>query len=362
MLKYRLHGDVREQHGCVARAHLRGHRTDGVSAKSDNLDYGAPSKAEKLIDREGYALGYRQDWKIPRWVTYRLTKEEVLNQVVGRVDDFQPDPLLPHGPQLSDYKGSGYDRGHMAPAADMKWSPAAMKECFYLSNMVPQDRGNNGGIWNEIEIAVRGFAVSEGSVFVVTGPVVGADHASVGLGRVAVPDGLWKVVYDETPPEKMIAFYVPNKPMPGRPSDYVKTVDEIERMTGMSFFPALSKSKACLKKSVAPGKWHWSKQGKNFKANTQRDIPLIKVGPGKAATQPSGDVRLPAFREEYRAGGAMPVGSRTPAPVCDKWPDTGWWLSTNSMKRHNRGCENYRKTRGYPCSKSEGSPCGKCGG
>lgn len=67
-------------------------------------------------------------------------------------------------------------------------------------------------------------------------------------------------------------------------------------------------------------------------------------------------------RVEYRAGNTMPVGSRTPAPVCDKWPDTGWWLSTNSMKRHNRKCENYRKTRGYPCRKDEGSPCGKCGG
>ena len=70
----------------------------------------------------------------------------------------------------------------------------------------------------------------------------------------------------------------------------------------------------------------------------------------------------PASRVEYRAGNAMPVGSRTAAPVCDKWPDTGFWLSTTSNKRHNRKCENYRKTRGYPCSKGEGSPCSKCGG
>ena len=67
-------------------------------------------------------------------------------------------------------------------------------------------------------------------------------------------------------------------------------------------------------------------------------------------------------RIEYRAGNAMPVGSRTPAPVNSTWPETGYWLSTNSNKRHNRNCENYRKTRGYPCSKSEGVPCGKCGG
>ena len=67
-------------------------------------------------------------------------------------------------------------------------------------------------------------------------------------------------------------------------------------------------------------------------------------------------------RVEYRAGSALPVSSRTAAPVNDTWPDTGFWLSTNSNKRHNRKCENYRKTRGYPCSSSEGTPCGKCGG
>ena len=69
-----------------------------------------------------------------------------------------------------------------------------------------------------------------------------------------------------------------------------------------------------------------------------------------------------ADRVEYRAGNKMPIGSRTPAPVCDQWPDTGYWLSTNSNKRHNRNCENYRKTRGYPCRKNDGDRCGKCGG
>ena len=75
-----------------------------------------------------------------------------------------------------------------------------------------------------------------------------------------------------------------------------------------------------------------------------------------------GDLSPSVSRVEYRAGNKMPVGSRTPAPVCDKWPDTGYWLSTNSNKRHNRNCENYRKTRGYPCRKNEGDRCGKCGG
>ena len=87
--------------------------------------------------------------------------------------------------------------------------------------------------------------------------------------------------------------------------------------------------------------------------------------PGRARS-PSAPHGVPspstADRVEYRAGNEMPVGSRTPAPVCDQWPDTGYWLSTNSNKRHNRNCENYRKTRGYPCQKNEGERCGKCGG
>ena len=77
---------------------------------------------------------------------------------------------------------------------------------------------------------------------------------------------------------------------------------------------------------------------------------------------PSNEITLPAYRVEYRAGSALPVSSRTAAPINDTWPDTGYWLSTNSNKRHNRKCENYRKTRGYPCSSSDGTPCGKCGG
>lgn len=81
----------------------------------------------------------------------------------------------------------------------------------------------------------------------------------------------------------------------------------------------------------------------------------------KTAAQPTAAPST-ASRVEYRAGSALPVSSRTAAPVNDIYPDTGFWLSTNSNKRHNRKCENYRKTRGYPCSSSDGTPCGKCGG
>lgn len=230
-----------------------------VAPARDNLVYGVPGPCDKVVDREGYALGYKAAWKTARWVMYRLTDDEVVTQVARRSDVFAPDPLIPNGPQLDDYRGSGYDRGHLAPAADMKWSRQAMTECFYLSNMVPQDRGNNSGIWNEIENTVRGFACAEGSVFVVTGPVTPDPPAlSIGKGRVAVPTELWKVVYDETPPKKMIGFIVPNRNVKGKPRDYACSVEEVERRTGLKFFPKLS-GKDSLKTSFDASAWDWSK-------------------------------------------------------------------------------------------------------
>ena len=140
-------------------------------------------------------------WEQSLWVTYRLTADEVLSQVTKRIDNFQEDPKNPFGSaSLEDYRRSGFDRGHLAPAADMKWSRKTMEECFYLSNMSPQNRRCNAGIWNEIENTVRGFACSKKSVFIVTGPVVSKNTKTIGLNRVAVPEGFYKVISDEAPP------------------------------------------------------------------------------------------------------------------------------------------------------------------
>lgn len=327
---------------------------------SDHLEYGIPGQYDQLLGREGFALGYSSKWKQPRWVSYRLTADEVTGAVVARSNDFQPDPdIRGTQAQLEDYRGSGYDRGHNAPSADMKWSARAMRECFYLSNMSPQDGACNSGIWNEIENTVRGFACREGKVFVLTGPYVGsATPKTIGRTcRVVVPDGFWKVVYDETPPCKMIGFIVPNRQCPGKPVAYACSVADVERKTGLEFFKKLPCDQQALKRVFKATDWDWSKSQRKYAANDgirplSNDVQSAKVS----------DSYFSGNREEYSAGGAMPVGSRKAAPVCDKWPDTGWWLSTNSNKRHNRKCENYRKTRGYPCGKDEGVPCKKCGG
>lgn len=326
----------------------------------DNLTYGIPGSYDQLLDREGFALGYSSEWKQPRWVSYRLTADEVLGTVVARSNDFQPDPdIRGTQAQLEDYRGSGYDRGHNAPSADMKWSARAMRECFYLSNMSPQDGACNSGVWNEIENTVRGFACREDKIFVLSGPYVeSATPKTIGRTcRVVVPDGFWKVIYDETPPEKMIGFIVPNRNVKGKPRDFACSVAEVEKKTGLVFFKKLPSGKQALKRSFNASDWDWSKSQRKYVAND-----AIKPLPNDGQAAKTSDSYFDGIREEYRAGGAMPVGSRKAAPVCDKWPDTGWWLSTNSNKRHNRKCENYRKTRGYPCRKDEGVPCKKCGG
>ena len=209
----------------------------------DNLDYGVPCTADQIVNRVGYALGYSQRHKQPLWVAYRLTADEVTNVVVRRADNFMFDASIIGGSAtLEDYRGSGYDRGHLAPAADMKWSPQAMEESFLLSNICPQKNAFNGGIWKRLEEWVRGLAVRRGSVFVITGPIFPDDeeHVTIGASPVTVPKFFFKVVLDERPPKRMMGFIMPN--VPNRNIyKFAVSVDEVEEATGMDFFNKLPK-------------------------------------------------------------------------------------------------------------------------
>lgn len=207
---------------------------------SDNLDYGVPS-ADCVVDRMGYTLGYSEEHEEARWVMYRLTREEVLTRKSVRTDDFKEDPNIVSSSALpSDYSRSGYDRGHLAPAEDMKFSEDAMRDSFYMSNMTPQRPEFNRGIWKRLEKQVRRFAYKEGSVFVITGPVLQRNLKKIGRAtKVSVPQQFYKIVYDETPPQKMIAYVLPNTGSNGPLESFVTTVDEVERITGLDFFSKL---------------------------------------------------------------------------------------------------------------------------
>ena len=159
-----------------------------------------------------------------------------------RYNKFAPDPEV-RGAQAydTDYKGSGFDRGHIAPAGDMKWNEDAMRESFYLSNVCPQNRNLNRGDWKELEELEREWALQYGSVSITAGPIYSNNQPQrIGANHVAVPDGFFKVLlvgYPKSP--KAYGFVYKNEAGSRPMKSYQLSVDEVERITGMDFFPAL---------------------------------------------------------------------------------------------------------------------------
>ena len=226
----------------------------------DNLSYGVPGPADSIIEREGYALGYIEKHEQPAWVQYIMTADEVSRRAAKRGDDFRPDPDVPTGSATpQDYTRSGYDRGHLAPAADMSFSVKTMSESFFMSNMSPQAPQFNRGIWSKLEKQVRHFATKEKRIVVVTGPILPAEKTiTIGANKVTVPQYYYKVIYDTTPPEKMIAFVLPNKGSNADLRTFVVTVDRVEELTGLNFFSTVPQPKQeQLERTITVENWDW---------------------------------------------------------------------------------------------------------
>ena len=173
-------------------------------------------------------------------VAYELTAQEVQG-IVSRSDDFRADPeIITGSATLVDYRGSGYDRGHLAPAADMKWSEEAMSESFYMSNMSPQAPGFNRGIWRSLESRVRSWAVENGAVYVVTGGILSSGLPTIGPDSISVPEYFYKVILDYQEPElKGIGSILPNQGSKSSLKTYAVSIDSVEQRTGIDFFPSL---------------------------------------------------------------------------------------------------------------------------
>jgi len=201
-------------------------------------------KREQIITHIGYTVSYNSDWKIPNWVAYELTREEV-EGTVPRFNAFLPDPDVPYKETATtyDYQNSGWDRGHMAPAGDMKWSKQVMKESFYLSNICPQNKNLNGGVWNDLEIQVRGLASQKGVIYVVCGPIISKQPKTIGSNKVAIPDAFFKVLLqNDNDNWSAIAFMFANKSGRKPLSTYAMSVEDMQIITGIDFFPALPDS------------------------------------------------------------------------------------------------------------------------
>ena len=186
------------------------------------------------ITHSRYSLSYIENHEQAEWVYYILNSR-LLMGVTKRSNNFRSDPKIISGSaKLSDYRKSGYDRGHLAPAGDMKSSQHAMSESFFMSNMSPQLPSFNRGGWKKLESLVR-FWAKDSEIHIVTAGILNKSLSKIGSSGVSVPDYFYKIIFD-TYECKMIGFVMPNKKITLELESYVKTIDEIEKLTGIDFF------------------------------------------------------------------------------------------------------------------------------
>lgn len=240
---------------------------------TDNLALGVPGKADTLIDRPGYALGYTEYHEQPAWVIYKLTRAEATTKAAKRTNRFIEDPAIPTGSATAaDYRKSGYDRGHLAPAADMAFSARTMADSFFYSNMSPQRPQFNRGIWKNLEEQIRLFAIAEEEIYVVTGPILPKEKTiTIGANRVTVPTHYYKVVFDLTPPQKMIGFIVPNEGNKCPLQDFAVTVNTVETATGLDFFSRVPQPKQeDLENTINVKAWKWKDSQKQEEQHREK--------------------------------------------------------------------------------------------
>ena len=213
----------------------------GMAAQEQNaekLEIPFINQGDIILAYSGFTVRYNPDRLVPDWVAYEITAEEAYGEV-PRASGFSMDPNYPDRQAMrEDYSYSGWDKGHMAPAADMKWSQQAMWESFYLTNVCPQNHDLNSKDWHILENYVRDWAVRYGSLFVVCGPIFEVcRHGTIGSNNVAVPDAFFKALLRcENGEYKCIAFVFENESHRQPVTKAVLTVNQVEALCGFDLF------------------------------------------------------------------------------------------------------------------------------
>jgi endonuclease G, mitochondrial len=216
-------------------------------ATSEHILYGYPSTTGTILVRKGYVLDHDNAKKVATWVSYHL-KDAYLVQNVPRPKNFRPDPDLPKGQrsELVDYSQNSkiYDRGHQAPAEDMRREKQTESETFLLSNMSPQIKKFNEITWEKLEAKVRDWAKKRKNIYVMTGPIYAKTYKTIGPNKVAVPSAYYKIIVScntKLTSLDAIAFILPHKDLGATPiENYISTIDEVEKETGLNFLPDLT--------------------------------------------------------------------------------------------------------------------------
>lgn len=198
---------------------------------------------EVILYRTGYTVSYNSETKLPNWVAWHLTAAHSDGGAKKPGKYFEDKDVPSPRATNEDYQGSGWTHGHMCPAGDNRWNKTNMKESFLLTNICPQHRCLNSGLWNRIEQDCRRWARKYGDLYIVCGPVLlNREHETIGKNNIVVPEAFFKVILCLQGKPKAIGFVVRNNEGKKKRDQFINTVDEVERITGMDFFPALSDS------------------------------------------------------------------------------------------------------------------------
>lgn len=224
--------------------------------RADLEKYGLPEllQGEQIIKHSAMYLVYSEEHEQAKWVAH-IISTDVATGRLGRTNDFRPDSLVPTGSAVEadyflkylqtdgsyTYDGFGFDRGHLAPSADFRWSKKAISESYLYSNMSPQRGSFNRGGWATLENLMRSYVIEKNTaLMVVTGPVLNdsLDVVFKGVNQVSIPEYYFKVAYD-TMNNIGIGFIMPNKEIVNPIESYAVTIDEVEKLTGINFFASL---------------------------------------------------------------------------------------------------------------------------
>ncbi|WP_018966179.1 DNA/RNA non-specific endonuclease [Hoylesella loescheii] len=238
-------GGLAEQNGDESSPENNGDGKQGEAKLKVSSGLEVPGKLndrpEQILKRVAYTVSYNSDLRIPNWVAWQLTgaHTEGKNKRAGVKFQEDTDVPLPRAVDF-DYVRSGYDRGHLCPSADNRWDATAQEQSFLLTNVCPQDHNLNVGDWHELENLCRKWAKTYGSIYIVAGPVLlKGKHKAIGKNKVTVPEAFFKVVLCMEGEPKAIGFIYRNESGNRPKSYYVNTIDDVERITGIDFFPAL---------------------------------------------------------------------------------------------------------------------------
>lgn len=213
---------------------------------------------DQVVHHYAYSLAYSEPHEQARWVSYMHTRSRNRG-TVERSNDFAEDPMVTtHSATTQDYTKSGFSRGHLCPAGDMKWDTTAMRESFYMSNMSPQHAQFNNGVWKRLEGKMRHWANVYDTIFIVTGPVLSDDDETIGRhNTINVPQTFYKVVYVPSK-QQAIAFLVPHQISKLDVQQFATTVDHIEQITHIDFFPTLPDNiETAVESDANINKWRW---------------------------------------------------------------------------------------------------------